>query len=75
MAASQEQDLVEMLQGRSNQLKMLKDGGKRAQLAEECGWGESCWDCLPKGQGITHVPVPQSKGKLPEALPHLSFYS
>lgn len=67
MAGSQQQDLVEMLQGRSNQLEMLKDRGKGAQLANGCGWGESCRACLPKGQGITHVPVPQCKGKLPEA--------
>lgn len=67
MAASQEKDLVERLQGRFHQLEMLKDRQKEDQLANVCRWGESCWPCLPKGQGITHVPVPQWKGKFPEA--------
>lgn len=67
MAASQEKDLVKRLQGRFHQLEMLKDRQKEDQLANVCRWGESCWPCLPKGQGITHVPVPQWKGKFPEA--------
>lgn len=40
---------------------------KKKQLVNPSGWGESCWACLPKGQGITHVPVPRWKGKFPEA--------
>lgn len=57
---------MERLQGRFHQLEMLKDRQKEDQLAKcVCRWGEAC--CLPKGQGITHVPVPQWKGKFPEA--------
>lgn len=53
----------------STSSEMLKDRLKerRDQLANVCRWGKSCWPCLPKGQGITHVPVPQWKGKFPEA--------
>lgn len=65
VAPSQEEDLVEWLWGRFDQLDAERQ--KDDQLASVRRWGESCCPRLPKGQKITHVPVSRWKGKFPEA--------